>query len=411
MTCAACGQPATEGQRFCRNCGKPLTASPAPQTPPSPGVGEPPRLVKPTPAGQWGTAGTASAATPPSGDVIPTAPVQPGQSGSPITAGPTPTGPIPTGPIPTGPFTTGPFTTGPVPTGPFQSAAASTPGGASAGWDASDPLLGAATPNDTYLGNRLSYSDVPTPFDPLSNPSYLAQLKVRFGALFSTWALGQVLLFIFLAGPALMMMVNSMASSFSPYGGSEPSGGGLFAFYSVVSWIWTIALIVLFLVVKLPVQLSEWMLTVDGKGDAAQPALEHMVSIIEARRPPLTGMSVVRLAVSGQYPRDYLQLEDGNYLGFVSSFAYGSDLYIGWTFWLNVSPGRWLITMLARLFKGWGSGVYGSLVFDVAKALREVMHSAVRQGVDVAVGTTEASGLGIIGTRIQVTPVNLPRPR
>jgi hypothetical protein len=89
----------------------------------------------------------------------------------------------------------------------------------------------------------------------------------------------------------------------------------------VLSWVWTIALIVLFLVVKLPVQLSEWMLTVDGKGDAAQPALEHMVSIVEARRPPLTGMSVVRLAVSGQYPRDYLQLEDGNYLGFVSSFS------------------------------------------------------------------------------------------
>jgi hypothetical protein len=366
--------------------------------------------VKPTPdGGQWPSSVGAPWQPTAPGSEANSAPSQPGSA--PSQAPSQPTGPIPTGPIPTGPITTGPFQPGPFQSGPFQSGPVQSGGGSPATWDASDPLLGAATPNDTYLGHRLAYSDVPTPFDPLSNPSYLAQLKVRFAALLSTWALGQALLFIFLAGPALMMMLNSMASAFSPYGGSESSGGGLFLFYTVLSWVWTIALIVLFLVVKLPVQLSEWMLTVDGKGDAAQPALEHMVSIVEARRPPLTGMSVVRLAVSGQYPRDYLQLEDGNYLGFVSSFAYGSDLYIGWTFWLNVSPGRWLITMLARLFKGWGSGVYGSLVFDLAKALREVMHSAVRQGVDVAVGATEASGQGIIGTRIQVTPVNLPRPR
>lgn len=50
--------------------------------------------------------------------------------------------------------------------------------------------------------------------------------------------------------------------------------------------------------------------------------------------------------------------------------------------------------------------IQGLLTFDgkaaAARAMRETMHSATREGVDVAVGRMEAQGQGIIGTAIPV---------
>jgi hypothetical protein len=47
-----------------------------------------------------------------------------------------------------------------------------------------------------------------------------------------------------------------------------------------------------------------------------------------------------------------------------------------------------------------GSDLYTSLRYDSARAMRETMHSATREGVDVAVGRMEAQGQEIIGTAI-----------
>ena len=61
---------------------------------------------------------------------------------------------------------------------------------------------------------------------------------------------------------------------------------------------------------------------------------------------------------------------------------------------------------LQRLVSG-GSGIYGSLAHDQPKALREVLHSAVRQGVDIAAGDAEPLGQGAIGYSVQPTTVTL----
>jgi hypothetical protein len=47
-----------------------------------------------------------------------------------------------------------------------------------------------------------------------------------------------------------------------------------------------------------------------------------------------------------------------------------------------------------------GSDLYTSLRYDSARAMRETMHSATRESVDVAVGRMEAQGQEIIGTAI-----------
>ena len=279
-----------------------------------------------------------------------------------------------------------------------------------------DRLLGAPSPNETYLGNRLMYSDVGTSFDPLANPTYQRALISQFLATMFAWVLGSIALFILFALPVLIGTIDSVSSRLSdPFGlgesgeSSTPStvSSLLAVVWNILQLALSVLLACLFWLRRIPVQLTEWLITVDARGGAARAALDHMYTIIAARRTPIRGLQVVRLNAPRQPPRDYLRIDDDYFTGFVSAFEFGSDLFIGWTFWLNLSPARWLWLSLGRMFRGRGLGIYGSVVYDSPKALREVMHSAVRQGVDMATGETEPMGQGTIGNTVPIVGVDL----
>jgi hypothetical protein len=365
--CHRCGEPLRPGIAFCENCGAP-TATAGPQ-----GIG-------PTPPSPVADLSGASSAW---------------HAGAPV------------GP-PNGPYYGQPYAPAtelrPPPEvvhAPHQSATAPRYVMPAAYADVpSDPLVGQASPNEAYLGNRLVFNDNTTPLDPVTNPVYLRSLAVRFVAVVVAWWLGQMLLWlIFLITGAQ----TTNASTVDQFG--DPTGGGgtssVFTFFLIVSTLYSLLLAILFWFVKLPVQLSEWMLTVDGKGSRARSAIEHMYAIIAARRTPVRRLGVVQVVNLTRGPRDYVQMSDGIYTGLVSCFPHGSDLFIGWTFWLALSPARWVLTSLGRLF-GRGAGIYGGTLWDQPKAMREVLHSAVREGVDVATGSTEPVAQGTFGTSVPI---------
>ncbi len=268
-----------------------------------------------------------------------------------------------------------------------------------------DPLVGAASPNQTYLGGRLAYTDNQTDFSPLTNPALLRSLAARLVAVIFTWSIGAFLLFL-IFGIAGLSQIAGQVSSFSDQ--SASSSSGVLTTWLWLNVIWSIVLLFLFWLVKVPAQLSEWMLTVDGKGGSALAALDHMYAIIQARRTPIGSIAVVQVSPTGQAPRDYLEMVSGLYRGWVASFAYGSDLFIGWTFWVSISPARWVLMNLGQIWRGITlrqSSFYGGLSNDTAKAMREVMHSAVRQGVDMASEETAAVGQGVIGYSVPVVAV------
>jgi hypothetical protein len=112
--------------------------------------------------------------------------------------------------------------------------------------------------------------------------------------------------------------------------------------------------------------------------------------------------------MTGQYPRDVLEVRDGIFYGLVSCFPSGNDLYIGWTFWLCLSPARWLMLWL-RHFLWWHNrhdrSIYVSLKFDRVRALREALHGAAREGVEVVAGPLGTQGEGTTtGALVPVVP-------
>ena len=300
---------------------------------------------------------------------------------------------------------------------PSWAAAAHTGGLPSAPPTRSVPTAAAApsAANDMYMGQRLRYSVPPEPtFDPLGSSRFIVQVLLRAALYAMTYAVGWLviaLLFFVTNFHAITSPFTNSANSISEFSGAPiaaPSPGinGFGDFLAVVLFLFSLVLIISFWFLKIPVQLSEWKITVEGKAAAAPTVFSHIAAVLYERGTPIAPLRAQRFRVPPGGARDYLELHSYIFYGYVACFGYGQDLYIGWTFWSKLSPIRYVFMFLGRLWQSLfnrGSDLHVSLRYDSARALRETIHSATREGVDVAVDRLEARGHGIIGSAIPVT--------
>lgn len=243
--------------------------------------------------------------------------------------------------------------------------------------------LGQATPNATYIGQRLLYEKEPeAPFDPIINPRFRGHLA------------RQVLLFV------IVYAAGAVVSAIF-FGILAVSGVGFlsaFGIWYICGELSAVALFIVFLLLPVTALLSEWKFLIDDKGAAGPIVFEHIIFALRRRQTPLESIQIRRLRLPGGEARDYLELRRGIFTGFISCFAQGQDLYVGWTLWLSLSPFLWLIRLVARLWQNIiqrGTDLYLTLRYESAKAMREAMHSAAREGIDVAVGQLTPQGQGI----------------
>jgi hypothetical protein len=202
---------------------------------------------------------------------------------------------------------------------------------------------------------------------------------------------------------AFLSAQSSVSSSLAA-GGGTPDLGGLFVWLGI--WaagqdLTGLAFIIIFLITPIPVVLSEWKYLVDEAGAARPIVFEHVTYAFRRRNTPVDSLGVRRLSLPGGITRDYLEITQGDFTGYISCFEEGNDLYVGWTFWLRMRPWRWFLLRLERLWHEVtqkANELYVTLRYESAKAMREAMHSAAREGIDVAVGRTEAEGRGIVAS-------------
>jgi hypothetical protein len=295
----------------------------------------------------------------------------------------------PTAPAPTSSSGTGPPAPGTVP--------------ASSSWPASpgtlmsaDAAAGQRTPNEQYLGHRLVYDKIPEgTFDPIGNQRLIRQFFMHALLYFMVYMTAG-----FLAGVVLLLLALI--------------GIGFGA--AVTLW-WIGALVVglvflcLYWLIPVPAQLSEWKFFVDGKAEVAPVTFDHMAWALQQRQTPLDMVQVRRLKLAGGEDRDYLEIRRALFSGLICCFAYGNDLYVGWTFWLRISPLRCLLMVIARLWQTLmrrGTDLYVSLRYDYARAMREAIHSVAREGVDVAVGGARPQGQEILRSMpVAVTDIGI----
>jgi hypothetical protein len=251
-----------------------------------------------------------------------------------------------------------------------------------------DLLLGESAPNSTYLGQRLLYRAPEPSFDPITNAKYFSEVGKHLKMYGAIWFLGGFFsLIVFLV---LLLLTRSF---------------GVLELWGVGGMLVGLILAGVFVFRAIPVQLSEWKFSVDGKAAVASTALGHISWSLKTRGSPIPSQRVRRISQPGVPTRDYLELRDKIFAGYISCFPYGEDLYIGWTFWLSLSPFQWGLTAIGRIYQSLTLRVnelYISLRYESAQAMREAMHSAAREGIDVAIGYLPAQGQGTIGSDVPV---------
>lgn len=259
------------------------------------------------------------------------------------------------------------------------------------------------------MGQRLRYSVPPEPtFDPLGSPRFIVQVLLRAALYAMTYAAGSTVIgFLFLV-TNFKNLTGQVTNSADEFGTVAPSPGinGFGDFLIVVGFLFILVLTISFWFSKIPIQLSEWKITVEGKAAATPTVFSHIAAVLYERGTPIEPLRAQRFRLPASGTRDYLELHSHIFYGYVACFGYGQDLYIGWTFWSKLSPIRYVFMFIGRLWQSLfnrGSDLHVSLRYDSARALRETIHSATREGVDVAVDRLQARGQGIIGSAIPVT--------
>lgn len=262
-------------------------------------------------------------------------------------------------------------------------------------------VLGTSEPNAVYLGQRLQYSEGAETFDVGDQLAgrVFAQIKLLFFVALVLWFL------------------SWLASLILAFGFGK-GGVALATLLQIGVFLFNTALLISPLLRHQGFPLSEWKLLLDGKGSSADDVYDHIAAVLVARDAP-TQYRAVKLPEL--WRRGYLQIRMERFSGYVSCFAFGKDLYIGWTLWWS---GSWIAYrrenrdggLLALLTLPWmlvidmlnGRNHAYELAyvhqFDEAKALRECLHAVTRQGVEAAIGLVPMRGKGTIGSTVPEGP-------
>jgi hypothetical protein len=211
----------------------------------------------------------------------------------------------------------------------------------------------------------------PGTLDPVRNPRYLMYVLRQAGVFTGIYLLTEMVLLLCVLlsaaagtklGPAVRLEIDSL-------------------------WLVALVLAIAFWLIPVPALLAEWTQVMEESSDATQTAFEHINSAFQAHGAPVDSLRVRTASRPGEGHREYLELRRGHFSGYLSCFAHKHDLYVGWTFWLHMSPLRLLMMVIGRNLQdvtSRGDGIYRSLRFESTRALVAAMHGAALAGIDAA---------------------------
>jgi hypothetical protein len=199
-------------------------------------------------------------------------------------------------------------------------------------------------------------------FDPAGNNRVLLQLlrqAALFAAIYALIQTGTLLTFLALGisglglGPALGLEMVSL---------------------KVVALI----LVIPFWLIPVSALLGQWAVLTEGAAGGAKEAFQRMSAAFSAHGIPVDSLEVQTVTPGGEDTREYLEVRRGRFRGFLACFPHGRDLYLGWTFWLRISPARLLLLVIGRRLRNLGGrgDIERTLRAESARALVAAMHTA-----------------------------------
>nr|WP_221380625.1 adhesin [Actinoplanes polyasparticus] len=206
--------------------------------------------------------------------------------------------------------------------------------------------------------------------------------SVPLAALFKLWliaAVSSVVVFMFFLVIWVAAFADSAAEGDAKLG--VLSTGTFLAFAT----FWAVLLLS-----RTDEPIDEWKTLVENKHEAATSAYAAIYASLRRRRIPVNAaaMRIRSDVLAPEVVNNRLVINERSYTVYTSVFPYGTSLYIGWMMWRS-RRGATLIGQLLKDLIGSMLGRTGSinqmLRTERVRAMREAVHTAVREGADVAI--------------------------
>ncbi len=230
-------------------------------------------------------------------------------------------------------------------------------------------LARAAVDDEEYLRNRLTYGETQTSLDDTVTLQTLVQAFAppAAAAILAFWA---CFFYNVLQGFALggLTLISELVSGIA---------------YGLL--LGALVFLIAIFIVKIDTPLNEWHIILDGKGGLAVGAYSHMREVLKRRMIPVPVTAQrVRVGGGGDSVGNYLVLREGRYVvAYVSAFAYGTGLFLGWSLFRRQNAASVLGQFLSQILSNQGRADR-LLAANRTRALREAVHNAVREGIDLA---------------------------
>ena len=267
-------------------------------------------------------------------------------------------------------------------------------------WAAAGPGGG----DTAYRTQSLKYTPIELGLD--ESVPFQVLLRLWLSAVVVSWIvfIVFVLLWLFTGGAS--------SSSTDTFGNSTRPNIGLLSVGALVSFLvfWVVLLFS-----RVPEPIAEWKVLLEGKSAAAEHAYAAIYGSLARRRIPVNAQpSRVRSDVlAPEVVNNRLIISDRGYQAYATVFAYGTSLYVGWTMWRNRLGAQLIWTFIKDLIGGMlgRTGVINQMLrTEKVRAMREAVHSAVREGVEVAIQGVEVSITSTFGYEIPIQDLTVPAP-
>jgi hypothetical protein len=161
--------------------------------------------------------------------------------------------------------------------------------------------------------------------------------------------------------------------------------------------------------------IAEWRSMIEERAAAATSAYAAIYGSLRRRQIPLSPVALrVRSDVLGKESvNNRLVITERGYTAYVSVFPYGTSLYVGWLMFRNRRGYQLIFTFLKDAIGsvfGRSDLISQMLRTEKVRAMREALHYAAREGVDIAIRGIDVPLVATFGHDVPIQDLDAPMP-
>ena len=161
--------------------------------------------------------------------------------------------------------------------------------------------------------------------------------------------------------------------------------------------------------------IAEWRSMIEERAAAATSAYAAIYGSLRRRQIPLSPVALrVRSDILGQESvNNRLVITERGYTAYVSVFPYGTSLYVGWMMFRNRRGYQLIFTFLKDALGsvfGRADLISQMLRTEKVRAMREALHYAAREGVDIAIRGIDVPMVATFGHDVPIQDLDAPMP-